>query len=92
MPDRYSNLDFIYETWTADELRKALGNLIDQDEADVVNKHTPTVSMEFGYTAKLWTQFNESLGLRPGYRVLTGGDSARSQQYAARRNSPNSTD
>jgi hypothetical protein len=26
MPDKYNNLDFLYETWTPDELKKLLGN------------------------------------------------------------------
>jgi len=71
MPDMYSNLDFIYETWNADQLKGLLGNLLDEDELDILARHTPTISVEFGYTAKLWTQFNEALGLRS--RVLSSG-------------------
>ncbi|WP_047514021.1 ATP-binding protein [Methylophilus sp. Q8] len=73
MPDKYRNLDFIYETWTSAELEDMLGGTLDEDEKDIIKKHNPVVSMEFGHTAKVWNVFNESLGLRSGYKVLTSG-------------------
>lgn len=73
MPDKYRNLDFIYDTWTAEELAQLVSGVIDSEEEDVLNKHSPTVSVEYGYTAKLWTIFNESLDIRSGYRVLSAG-------------------
>lgn len=71
LPDKYSNLDFIYEHWDAAQLKALLSTLLDEEELEVIQKYTPTVSVEFGYTAKLWTQFNDSLGLRS--RVLNSG-------------------
>lgn len=73
MPDKYSNLDFIYESWSSDELVALLGSSLDNEELQVIKAHSPTLSMEFGSSAKLWTQFNESLGLRTNYRVLLSG-------------------
>lgn len=73
MPDKYANLDFIYETWNSAELLELLGAGLDSEDQEVIKQYNPTVSVEFGYTAKLWQQFNESLGLRSGYRVLTAG-------------------
>lgn len=73
MPDKYSNLDFIYDTWTSTELKDLLGTSLDDEELEVIKNYAPTVSMEFGCTAKLWTIFNESLGLRATYRVLQSG-------------------
>jgi hypothetical protein len=73
MPDKYSNLDFIHESWTHKELKNLIGSSLEQEELDVLDAHAPTVSVEFGYTAKLWTSFNESLGLRTNYRVLNSG-------------------
>ncbi|MHB1587396.1 MAG: ATP-binding protein [Acidiferrobacteraceae bacterium] len=73
MQDRYRNLDFIYETWNSSELKTLLGNTLDTEDLEVLETYTPTVSVEYGYSAKLWNQFNESLGLRPGYKVLTSG-------------------
>lgn len=73
MPDKYNNLDFIYETWTGEELKTLLAHSLDQEELEVIAKYGPIVSVEFGCTAKLWTNFNESLGLRTNYRVLNPG-------------------
>src|SRR6266481_548952 len=73
MPDKYQKLDFIYATWTADELESLL-KTTDEEELDVIAKYSPTVSVEFGYTAKLWNRFNETtLGIRSGRKVLTSG-------------------
>lgn len=73
MPDKFSNLDFIYETWDTPELVKLLGKELEHEERELVEKHLPTVSVEFGYTAKLWNQFNESLNLRSRHTVLNSG-------------------
>jgi hypothetical protein len=73
MPDKYRNLDFIYETWTSGELKSLLANSLDDSDLAIIERYTPLVGVEFGYTAKLWHQFNDSLGLRAGYRVLTSG-------------------
>ena len=73
LPDRLNNLDFIYDTWSPDELTQLLGDSLDDDEKEVIKVYSPSVSFEFGYTAKLWQQFNDSLGLRSGYRVLLSG-------------------
>lgn len=73
LPDKFMNLDFIYETWASDELSSLLSAALDDDDRAVIEAHSPSVSVEFGYTAKLWNRFNEQLGLRSGYRVLTSG-------------------
>lgn len=71
MPDKYSNLDFIYETWSADQVKTLLGKVLEEEELEILQRFTPTISVEFGYTAKLWSQYNEALGLRS--RVLSSG-------------------
>jgi hypothetical protein len=73
MPDKFRNLDFIYDKWSTEEISNAIGQFFDDEEKEVLNTHTPTVSFEFGYTAKIWTQFNDSLNLRKDYKVLTAG-------------------
>lgn len=72
-PDKINNLDIVYETWNADELLALLGKNVDAIERKIIEDHTPTVSVEFGYTAKLWQRFNESLGIRSNYKVLQSG-------------------
>ncbi|WP_095143446.1 ATP-binding protein [Pseudomonas sp. Irchel s3b6] len=73
LPDRYRNLDFMYDSWSSDEIIKILHGKLDEEELIVLDRHSPTVSVEFGSTTKLWQQFNDSLGLRNGYRVLNAG-------------------
>lgn len=71
MPDKFSNLDFIYDTWDTDKIEKLLGHILDTEEKEILKNNTPTISFEFGYTAKIWTKYNESLGIRT--KVLTTG-------------------
>ncbi|MEE4958071.1 hypothetical protein V2J98_20465 [Pseudomonas alliivorans] len=73
LKDKYRNLDFIYDTWTAAELSVILKGKLDEEELSVLTTHSPSVSVEFGSTAKIWQQFNDSLGIRSGYKVLNTG-------------------
>jgi hypothetical protein len=73
MPDKYRNLDFLYDTWNSEELKALLSASFDSEDLAVIEAYTPTISVEFGYTAKLWNSFNDSLGLRTNYKVLTSG-------------------
>lgn len=73
MPDKFRNLDFVYDSWDSSEIEALVGYSLDDEEKGVLRRYTPSVSVEFGYTAKLWAQFNDSLELRQGYRVLTAG-------------------
>lgn len=73
LPDKYNNLDFLYDTWTAGEIKELLGDVLSPEDLEIVERYKPTVMVEFGYTAKLWNQFNESLGVRTGQKVLTSG-------------------
>jgi hypothetical protein len=70
-PDKISNLDVVHDSWSHEELRTLIQ--FDAEEAAILDAHTPYVSVEFGYTAKLWQRFNTSLGLRSNYRVLNSG-------------------
>lgn len=70
-PDKISNLDMVYDSWTPSELIALIQ--LDDEERALIEKHSPTVSVEFGFTAKLWQKFNSSLGLRNNYRVLNSG-------------------
>ena len=55
MLDRYCNLDFIYETWSASQLQALCGSALDEENEEIINNFTPTTSVEFGYKAKLWS-------------------------------------
>ncbi|WP_213878587.1 ATP-binding protein [Pseudomonas sp. dw_358] len=73
LKDKYRNLDFIYDTWTSAELAAILKGRLDEEELNVLEVYTPSVSVEFGSTTKLWQQFNDSLGIRSGYKALNTG-------------------
>ena len=73
MPDKFNNLDFIFDSWDAFELQSLLVASLDDEDIEVIKAHKPTVSMEFGHTAKLWTSFNDKLGIRANSRVLQSG-------------------
>lgn len=72
-PDRINNLDIVYESWTSEELLELLAGNLDEEEKAIIAAHQPFVGVEFGYTAKLWLNFNQSLGVRSGQRVQTSG-------------------
>ena len=46
---------------------------MDEEEKAVIAAHKPYIGVEFGYTAKLWQNFNQGLGVRTGQRVQTSG-------------------
>ncbi|WP_374550278.1 hypothetical protein [Sphingobium yanoikuyae] len=73
LPDKFRNLDFLYDSWTSTELEALIGASLDEEEKEVIRKHRPTVAVEFGFSAKQWSSFNESLKLRNSYKVLTAG-------------------
>ena len=73
LPDKFRQLDFLYDSWNTDELMGLIGDNLDEDELEVLVKYEPHVSVEFGYTAKLWSKFNDNLGIRKNYKVLTAG-------------------
>ncbi len=73
LPDRFNNLDFLFENWSSEELRQLLTDHLDDEERDVLERHSPTIDIEFGYTSKLWNYFNEALGIRARHTVLNAG-------------------
>lgn len=73
MPDKFKKLDFIHEQWTTEEFTAALTGKLDSEDKEVLEKYTPTVAVEYGYTAKFWSRFNDSLGIRVGQDVLKSG-------------------
>jgi hypothetical protein len=73
LPDSYNNLDFIYEDWTTDELIALVGSSLDEDELSVIQRFRPTVAVEYGYTTKLWTNFNRDLNVRRNTTILGSG-------------------
>lgn len=73
LPDKFRNLDFLYDAWTPAELIDLIGSSLDSEEKEVICKHQPKVAVEFGFSAKQWTAFNDALKLRASYKILTAG-------------------
>ncbi|MEP5938647.1 MAG: hypothetical protein ABJ239_09995 [Erythrobacter sp.] len=73
LPDKFRQLDFLWDSWSAEEIKEIMGESLDDEENEVLEKHQPSVTVEFGYTAKLWSKFNKSLGIRTNYKVLNAG-------------------
>lgn len=73
LPGRFNNLDFLYNSWTAVELQDVLSKDILAQHEDVIAHYTPTIEMEYGYSAKLWSSYNEQLKVRSGQSVVKAG-------------------
>lgn len=71
LPPKYTNLDFIYETWQANELKELLK--LDEEEIEICDLFSPIVSVEFAYSSKLWANYNSKLGIRANQSVLSPG-------------------
>nr|WP_297789017.1 ATP-binding protein [uncultured Allomuricauda sp.] len=71
LPSSLKNFDCIYEKWSSDELMDLIK--IDEDEKRIIELYTPKIYCGYTYTAKLFSSFNESLNLREGYKIFSGG-------------------
>src|SRR5450631_4227165 len=70
---KFKDLIFVHDEWSADELSA----LMDEDEAplhkDIIERHSPRVEFEYGYTTRLWKSFNDTLGIRGNMNVVKPG-------------------
>ena len=73
LPSKFTGLEFLYDTWTTSELTANFAGYFDDEDLEVLEKFTPTVSFEYGYSATLWSKYNDSLGIRKSYRALSAG-------------------
>lgn len=71
LPDSLKNFDCIYDTWISDEL----ASLIDLNdfESEMVASHNPLIYCGYAYSANVFKNFNEQLGVRSRYSVIEGG-------------------
>lgn len=70
---KFKDLSFIHDAWEPSELPDLLGKELAAEHADVIQIHQPRIVVEYGYSAKLWTQFNDNLGTRANAQVLRAG-------------------
>lgn len=71
LPSSLKNYDLIEEIWESKELEDIVS--LDKNEIEIIRRFTPKIYCGFGYSAKIFNEFNESLGVRTNYKVLTGG-------------------
>lgn len=70
---KFKDLIFVHDQWASDELSA----LMYEDEVplhqDIIDRHSPRVEFEYGYTTRLWKSFNEGLGIRANMNVVKPG-------------------
>jgi len=71
LPDKYRRLNAVYSFWNTATLLE----MVDDDNTKaLVNEFQMQAYGYFGYSVKLWDQFNDSIvKLRKGMRILRGG-------------------
>lgn len=71
MPAVFRGLDAIYDQYTPDELRTVIA--LSEDEQEILTRFTPTVYMFYSYSTKVFSTYNESLGIRANFELLRAG-------------------
>ena len=71
MPSSISNLDAIFDTFDTANLKDQI--TLDNSEVDICNQYDPTIYFCYTYSAKIWPQFNDTLGIRQGQSILSPG-------------------
>jgi len=79
MPEKFKDLDIIWEIWGPEELLDPNGPFSalfggNEQFRDIVNDHKVTVRADWLHSARLWGQLNDDiLGFRSGSRIIRGG-------------------
>lgn len=71
LPNKFKNLDLFYDKLNTTELITFLS--LSNEEIDFCSNFKPTVYFAYAYSAKFWNAFNESLGIRSNYKIISGG-------------------
>ncbi len=71
MPAAFRNLDCIYEVITAKELKNFV--TLTAEEEVTLNRYTPTIYICYAHSARVWSDYSESLGIRAGVDILKPG-------------------
>ena len=71
LPDRFRKLNAVYGFWSTEKLAELVD---DADTKGLVEGYKMKAYGYFGYSVKLWDQFNDTIAnLRKGLRILKGG-------------------
>ncbi|WP_421825917.1 hypothetical protein [Larkinella sp.] len=71
LPSALQNFDCIFEYWKTDEINNIIE--LDEDDNAIMRKHMPTIYCGYTYSARIFSDFNDSLGLRSNYKIISGG-------------------
>ena len=71
LPSSMTNLDALYDTWRFNELKDIIS--LDNGEHAIGEKYSPIVYFCYVYSAKVWPNFNQNLGIRQTAPVLKSG-------------------
>jgi len=71
LPSSMIKLDALYDTWPFSELSNLIS--LEESELKIGEKYSPTIYFCYMYSAKVWSNFNQTLGIRQGQQVLTSG-------------------
>ncbi len=71
MPAAFRNLDCMYEVIKAKELSEFVTLATEEDE--IVKRYNPTLYMCYTHSARVWSDYNESLSLRGNVEILKPG-------------------
>jgi hypothetical protein len=74
LPDKFKQLNGIYEIWTADQLAGLFSGSAELNDRELVERFEVEAYGYFCYSVKVWDQFNDDVAkLRKGKRLLLRG-------------------
>lgn len=71
MPPSFRNLDCLYETFQPKQISTVI--TLSTEEQDIVNRYAPTLYLCYTNSARVWSDYNESLNLRGNIDILKPG-------------------
>jgi hypothetical protein len=71
MPGEMRNIECLYDTITYDKLEEFVE--LDCNEIEIADRHKPEVYFAYMHTAKFWSNYNETLEIRAGVKILQPG-------------------
>jgi hypothetical protein len=75
LPDEFKRLDALWKIWAKEDLLNDLTLMrnVDEEQRVLIERHEISIYGCFMSTAKTWTEFKESLGIRKNADFLRGG-------------------
>jgi hypothetical protein len=71
LPSSLKNFDCIFDTFDTSELDRLIK--LDLEEKRICELYLPRIYCGYTYSAKVFSDYNDSLNVRDNYKVLTGG-------------------